>query len=598
MSDTCVTHAEAPAAFECSGCGEKLCEACVEVGSHLLMCRLCGEQVVPLTAEAAANVVPTSRRRLPTRHVVRPGSDGDEHPAAIFLDQVVQHVVAPVAIIAMVAALLFYLVDLRSVFLPRGFILKWIGFCFVVGTVLVARYGKVSANEDRRHVYSFLLAGSTLLVLWIAPWETAGDGPVGSLAGSLIILAVWRFATRLAESLSREGDVEPPSRRRLYGVERLELEAWNKERAAAGEPALKRPKRRGKSSPAGDAHGNPSAAVARLAVLALVLFALGEPFILAGPPEIGVQALAAVVVFLLASGVVLAVGSSVGTLRHARGLGGKVSEALVPGRVVWAGGLLAVILALVLAVPGVTFRGSGELSPERERAGESDASGASDASGDRTAPGETAGSEEISGEGSGDRSGDRASSGRGVTQGFAETAQSFLGIVQFLGKLLWIPAVILGLLGVLVVLRRLAPFLGRTGGAKKGWQALLARLAALLARRRGNGKAGRRATRTVELSLDGLDHLTPAEVVATAYLRLLAAFEGLGHPRPEKTTPLEYVEGLPKHLHRFKEPLARLTALYVRVAYGAEAVGEAERRMAFEALVACKRQKDHPGLSP
>ena len=51
------------------------------------------------------------------------------------------HVVVPAAVIAMVASLLFYLVDVRSAFLGGGPQLKWIGFCFAAATVLIERYG-------------------------------------------------------------------------------------------------------------------------------------------------------------------------------------------------------------------------------------------------------------------------------------------------------------------------------------------------------------------------------------------------------------------------------------------------------------------------
>ena len=50
------------------------------------------------------------------------------------------HAVVPAAVIAMVASLLFYLVDVRSAFLGGGPSLKWIGFCFAVATVLIERF--------------------------------------------------------------------------------------------------------------------------------------------------------------------------------------------------------------------------------------------------------------------------------------------------------------------------------------------------------------------------------------------------------------------------------------------------------------------------
>ena len=57
------------------------------------------------------------------------------------------HAVVPAAVIAMVASLLFYLVDVRSAFLGGGPQLKWIGFCFAVATVLIERYGHTQGDR-------------------------------------------------------------------------------------------------------------------------------------------------------------------------------------------------------------------------------------------------------------------------------------------------------------------------------------------------------------------------------------------------------------------------------------------------------------------
>ena len=69
---------------------------------------------------------------------------------------------------------------------------------------------------------------------------------------------------------------------------------------------------------------NPAASVARLAGVALVAFALGEPVLLRAAPQTGVRALAAVIVFLFSTGLVMAAGASMDALRPVKGPAGVV----------------------------------------------------------------------------------------------------------------------------------------------------------------------------------------------------------------------------------------------------------------------------------
>ena len=100
------------------------------------------------------------------------------------------HVVVPAAIIAMVASLLFYLVDVRSAFLGGGPALKWIGFCFAVATVLIERYRYQGAmgDADLQGCYTAALLGATVLVMLVAPWEEH-SAPAGERLANLLIIA-------------------------------------------------------------------------------------------------------------------------------------------------------------------------------------------------------------------------------------------------------------------------------------------------------------------------------------------------------------------------------------------------------------------------
>ncbi|MCP5052823.1 MAG: hypothetical protein GY940_36985, partial [bacterium] len=201
-------------------------------------------------------------------------------------------------------------------------------------------------------------------------------GGAGTLANILVVIVVWRFATSVANSLQVEEEEKLKDENYLYGVERLEhLEIERKyslgrNRYTAQEknkdkPGNKKKKKKRFFSMDLDAHGNPSKSVGRLSVMAVIAFALGEPVLLSGPPEAGERALAAVIVFLLAAGVVLAAGSAAGTYRHSIDSGGKASLNIVPAKIVIAILLLVMVLAAGLTVPGIKYRGSGERQADK-----------------------------------------------------------------------------------------------------------------------------------------------------------------------------------------------------------------------------------------
>ncbi|HEY4594588.1 MAG TPA: hypothetical protein VIJ61_19370, partial [Thermoanaerobaculia bacterium] len=267
------------------------------------------------------------------------------------------HVVVPAAVIAMVASLLWYLVDVRSAFLGGGPQLKWIGFCFAVATVLIERYGRSQGDSELQGCYTAALGIATVMVMLAEPWESRSVGFGEKLANLLIIAAIWRFATKVTQGLSPEEGRPAGTGLRLYGLERLRVEAWQKEKAA--QTGIQPPEKKAPPAPP----PNPALSVARLAALALLGFALGEPVLLNAAPQTGIRALAAVVIFLFSTGIVLAAGSSLDSLRRAEWAGGQVSPLLVPGRLVLAGGLLVLVLAAALAVPGLQFQGTGRLRP-------------------------------------------------------------------------------------------------------------------------------------------------------------------------------------------------------------------------------------------
>ncbi len=676
LYSSCARHDQVAAAYRCCECGKYLCEDCIEIGSHLLFCRLCGERAIelddwqrPLVAgylappglapsglsaspRAPSGRAPSGRTpsglsaspKAPSGHApaaiapaaVAPATPSDIAPAggtelqqvrddtlspattdrdlwpgqkhrsqiapetarnaggAVF---VVNHAVIPAATIAMVSALLFFLLDVRSVFLLGTEALKWVGFCFATATVLIARYGHMSSDTERQGCYKLALAAVTLAAMTVlSARASSSDSFLGLVANLLIIAAVWRFATRVTNGLSMEGNLGKSPEPGLYGLERLRLEAWRREHGDAPDATLgARGAPTGTRGSHGSGGGNPGAPVARLAAIGIVAFALGEPFLLSGPPAVGKRALGAMIVFLLASGVVLAAGSALGLLRRVRSAGGQASLGQIPGRIAAAGLVMVTLLSLALAIPGIEYRGTGDLRPPAPDDGAEDAEGGdaeggdaddgsgSKARGQQQQPGdgenESAGGKQRGTEKSGEASG----SGE---QGFSKAASSLVGQLAELGK--WLRYVVLAL-GAALALWGLWHLLTHLGSVRRWlrsglggfFRRLLGSIGGFFRRRRKSTPAGRGDPFA---DLQSLRRLEPRQAVIAAYNRLLAAFELLEHGRSERHTPYEFLASIPAGLKAYAGPAKDLTEVYVRVAYGTAAADGADRRGATAAL--------------
>ena len=226
-----------------------------------------------------------------------------------------EHVLVPAAMIALVTAFLFYLLEVRSVFAGYSTAFRQVGLCFAVATVLIERYGRVQEDEVVQGLYTQFLAGTTLLFMSIR-----SGGLRGFLLNVLVVAAVWRFATWVTRALALNGEGRDPVR-----------------------------------------------SVAGLTVLALFAFALGEPLLLDTAPEVGERALTAVIVFLFSAAVVLAAGSFFVRLRRTEQAGGQADPGLLPVRVAIAAGLATLVLALALTVPRIQYRGDGGMREATER---------------------------------------------------------------------------------------------------------------------------------------------------------------------------------------------------------------------------------------
>jgi hypothetical protein len=521
----------------------------------------------------------------------------DESPATLLT----HHVVVPAAVIAMTTSFLFYLADLRSAFLGGDRALKWIGFCFVVATVLNERYSRSSGGDaQHQRFFTLALAGATALVMLMAPWETPRGSIWLTLANLSILAVIWHFATRVTRELSPEigSDDEgkgSPLRDLLFlDLREAEETAEDAPQPTPLTPPLAKPR-------------SPAATVARLAAAALLTFALSEPIVMAAAPQTGAKALAAIVVFLFSTGIVLAAGSALDALRRAESAGGRVAPGLVPGRLALAALLLGVVLASALAMPGLNLQGTGRLRPptahgegtERDRGNqETDHAGQPDG----TIPGDVTGDHLRSD--AGDPS--NGPSSQATFQGAGEPppssrlsggpAAGALGWLAAIGKWLLVPLILTlaaaGIWGLVLLWPLLKDWRSKAGNR---WRALLDRLTGLLGRLSGPG--GRRHP-GIDPGIDpdfdpltGLDDLKDwpsREAVLETYHRFLALLESLGHSRPEKATPYEILGGLPPHLQPLEAPARTLTDLYVLAAYAPEPVEHGARDQAIGALEAIR----------
>jgi hypothetical protein len=305
---------------------------------------------------------------------------------------------------------------------------------------------------------------------------------------------------------------------------------------------------------------------------------------------------------LISTALVLAASSTVGSLRVVCAQGGEVSEGVVPLRLLVAAFSVVFALALMLAVPGVTYRGRGELQPQgfqldargeipeesldgegsgRDPGGElGEAEGEGDEDGSRGRPGEQGRSADASG----------GEPRQASSEGLPQVATNFLSFFVVLGKLLWIPFVLMLIVGAFVVLRRVAPFLKGQIEGLSGWRRRLLELLAAFARPRWRAMGEAGSKKLVLADPAFLGGLSPREAVVRAYPHLLQLFAHLGYSRPERHTPYEFLQGLPRHLDALRGPLRGVTELYVRAAYGGDPLADADRQTAIEAVAAVGRQ--------
>lgn len=161
---TCDLHPEAEAVYECGNCHKALCSQCVKQDMFLTFCNRCEGSAFRL-AKASASL--SHEGTIP--QIVREFK-GLALPF-------ISHVIFPAAIILMVGAFLFFLLDVRSVFFSDSVSIRRVAFCFGAATVLIARFGLIYGFKERQMFYTISLAIVTSLVmLRYSSWSTGFFG--------------------------------------------------------------------------------------------------------------------------------------------------------------------------------------------------------------------------------------------------------------------------------------------------------------------------------------------------------------------------------------------------------------------------------------
>lgn len=572
-SVSCTGHAGRPARYVCTRCGTLLCQSCVRL-SRVPRCTKCRAE-----AESLGPSVTHRIRHAQSEAPCLP-PDPRAHPAVF----VVSHFVTPLAIVAMVASILFYFAEVRSVFLPGRKVLEQVGLCFVVATVLIVRYGETDGDRSRQLLYTIALWVATLLFLSCASLADELGTTSGFLAGLLILAVVWTFTAYVTRGLSLERIRLNSGSSDLSGLLRTRVASWSP--GAPGEEVTESGNHLSCRNEPLHALGQVRAWVLRLAAVVMVGFAVAEPVLLGGSSYTVARALGSMIVFMFATTTVLASATSNERLFKTQRARGRISPRLVLSRVLIGTLLSTIAVAVGLALfPLKVTSGGGWRILEH---GMSQHRGSQDRSLDdeespeqRIADGKSANAAEVAG---------AQIVGPGAHGSLGSV--SVVDVMSALGRILLAPL-------VLVLFLLLCYALLQIGPSARAWRRAFERRmrAAVLGTLDWLRSLRARKTKRPDHQMDlryenpsSLRDLSPNDAVVAAYCHLLSVMRASGHPRLASQTPIDYLRSLPRLLHPIAGPLEKLTSLYVRAGYAAETLTSEHRESAIQAALEARRR--------
>jgi len=393
--------------------------------------------------------------------------------------------------------LLAFLIEIRAIFFAGHRLrLDWVAGCFVFAIILIET---TAIAKARKLTYSVIIV---VVLFWFFTMVTSVQGStnIGAwlFANMLIVGLIWMSAHTLTRPFQLQDG-------------RISVEEVQQRWITPG----------------------------RLFIATMLLFALAEPLVLRGHPDIGPRALIAMMLTMASAGVLFAAQTGIENLQRAyiNGLAPTFSPFVTR---TFIGVVLSIGLVLGgLGTPGLTFTGTGDILQTAPRTTES-GSQASDA--EDAPPAEQ-----------------KESKGNIKANTPADTVQSLANVGA---KIAFLVALLLGLIAFAWLIR--AAWRWHKG---MGTPWTLPAMPTLTWPWHAGPSQSPREDQDPWAPLVGLDTLNPTEAAKVAYGCFMVACEAMGTPRPMHTTPSEFARRLPSPLRPIRSEIRTLTRAYVSAHY-------------------------------
>ena len=518
----------------------------------------------------------------------------------------IAQIAIPVCIIGLVGSVVYFLIDLRSLYFPGGSgLLKYVFFFYIIGTVLINRI-RALLGPGTSAAYSLFLGAAVLLFLLvfsrsIGPITGGRIGEGEALALNVLVMAlIWFMCDRLTKSCHIQEDDDTMAEGLVSGVAGR--------RAVKTPPVETEPADFKESMP----RKHPGMAVVYFSCMSLLFFGAGLKLIPAEESWVRIKTFWCMAVYVFCAFSLLMLTSFSGFRHYFR-----KRKMAVPAKIAafWLGfGWIVAIVVLILAdvfpqpvgggprlrteVPaigrtvqtGAQFSKSlidGLASPDRVDEQKGWAKGA----------GEEADEGQVRSDQRAAQPGETAQEAASGSQPSTITSTSGRpNIAPVLSKLAIGALIILGLIALWLVLLGACKLLGSIGQYRRGRlgrvSGFFRRVGELLGLVRRIKPPRIRIPRRRRLRVKVKDRpslasyqfknpfrdsalrarLSPAELVRYSYGALMAFAKDAGFPRRDDQTPYEFALNVPDTVPRLVQPVRQLTDLFVRAEYAPQTI--------------------------
>ena len=519
---------------------------------------------------------------------------------------IVAEIAIPACIMGLVGSLVYFLIDLRSLYFPGGSgLLKYVFFFYIIGTVLINRI-RAMLGLGTSAAYSLFLGAAVLLFLVVFSRSigpiTGGRTAEGqALAINVLVMGlIWFMCDRLTKSCHIGEDDDTMAQGLVSGI------AW--QRRTKTPPAETEELDFKETMP----RKHPGMAVVYFSCMSLIFFGAGLRLIPAEESWVRTKTFWCMVVYIFCAFSLLMLTSFSG-LRHYF----RKRKLAVPVRIAafWLGfgWIVAIIVLMVADIFPQPTGGGPRLRTEVPPIGRTVNTGArfSKSLIDGLASSrrmdeqkgqlrDTDDEQDRGGARTDQRAAQRGELDRESTRGpqpspVARTPGES-DIAPVLSKLAIGVLVVLGLIALWLVLLGACRLLGSIGqyrrglsGTVSGWFRRLGELLGVVRRiKPPQIRLPRRRRLRVRVKDRGSlasyqfrnpfrdpalrARLSPAELVRYSYGALMAFAKDAGFPRRDDQTPYEFAAKLPESVPRLSRPTRELTEVYVRAEYAPQTI--------------------------